>query len=79
MRLTDLRIEKEMPIADFANLYRAPVGKPEEYRKQPLLTRLLRNRVRDEEGETRRQNTHAALGMKSRRAPFANLWGVFLV
>jgi hypothetical protein len=49
-----------MSIADFVSLYRDPVDKPEEYRKHPSLMRLFRNRVRDEEGETRGQATHAA-------------------
>jgi hypothetical protein len=68
-----------MPCADCINPYRDPADEPEEYRKHPSLTRLFRNRVRDEEGETRRQNTHVAPGMKSRRVPFANLWDVLPV
>jgi hypothetical protein len=56
-----------MPFANFVNLYRDPAYVPEEYRKHPSLARLFRKRARDEEGETRRQDTHLAPGMKSHR------------
>ena len=64
-----------MPFANFVSLYRGPADVPEEYRKHPSLARLFGSRARDEEGEARRQDTHLAPGMKSRRVPLP-IYGV---